>query len=54
MFVNVYALVIGLIGACWRLAVAERERAKGTRPVATLAWTRYLQPVPSWPGRADS
>jgi O-antigen ligase len=25
MFVNVYALMIGLIGACWRLAAAERE-----------------------------
>ena len=28
MFVNVYTLVIGLIGACSRLAVAEQERAR--------------------------
>ena len=27
MFVNVYALVIGLIGACWRLAAAGKESA---------------------------
>jgi O-Antigen ligase len=27
MFLNVYALVIGLSGACWRLARAERPRA---------------------------
>jgi O-antigen ligase len=26
MFVNLYALVIGLIGACWRLAAAEETR----------------------------
>jgi O-antigen ligase len=42
MFSNVYALVIGLIGACWRLAGSETApataRARG-RPVAT-----YLGP----------
>jgi O-antigen ligase len=27
MFANVYALVIGLIGACWRLAAADRASA---------------------------
>ena len=27
MFANVYALVIGLIGACWRLAAAGKESA---------------------------
>jgi O-antigen ligase/polysaccharide polymerase Wzy-like membrane protein len=31
MFVNVYALVIGMIGACWRLAKAEQE-AQGVVP----------------------
>jgi cell division protein FtsW (lipid II flippase) len=38
MFSNVYALVIGLIGACWRLAAVEATpataRARG-RPIAT-------------------
>jgi O-antigen ligase len=42
MFSNVYALVIGLIGACWRLAAAGRlpatigvrERPIGTHPKA--------------------
>lgn len=29
MFVNVYAIVIGLIGACWRLATREREAGLG-------------------------
>ncbi len=28
MFVNVYALVIGAIGACWRLAAVERENTR--------------------------
>lgn len=33
MFSNVYALVVGLIGACWRLAVAgERPRQPSTVP----------------------
>lgn len=35
MFVNVYALVIGLIGACWRLAAAERAHVTG--PLRTAA-----------------
>jgi hypothetical protein len=30
MFVNVYALVIGLIGACWRLASNEEMRKRGS------------------------
>jgi O-antigen ligase len=34
MFVNVYALVIGLIGACTRLATAEQRRAEGATPAA--------------------
>jgi len=38
MFVNVYALVIGLIGACWRLAAAER--AGMSRPLRTALSTR--------------
>jgi hypothetical protein len=33
MFFNVYALVIGLIGACWRLVAAERTTA-GRRSLA--------------------
>jgi O-antigen ligase len=36
MFVNVYALVIGLIGACTRLAMAERTRAEKVTPPAAL------------------
>jgi cell division protein FtsW (lipid II flippase) len=42
MFSNVYALVIGLIGACWRLAVvgttSATARARG-RPIATTLRT---------------
>ncbi len=38
MFVNLYALVIGLIGACWRLAAAEETR----------------RAAPLWPRRATS
>jgi O-Antigen ligase len=35
MFVNVYALVIGLIGACWRLGASERDRKRGSPRTVT-------------------
>ena len=35
MFVNVYALLIGLIGTCWRLAVAEGVPATSSLPSAS-------------------
>jgi hypothetical protein len=55
MFVNVYALVIGLVGACWRLAAAERAQARESTPAA-LAPQRMHFPGPAglWPRRADS
>jgi hypothetical protein len=56
MFVNVYALVIGLIGACSRLALAEREDARGTSPIAAPAPARIPFPRPTGfrPRSADS
>ena len=47
MFVNVYALVIGLIGACWRLAAAERQQESGPSRVARLATARtgFIRPA---------
>jgi len=56
MYVNVYALVIGLVGACWRLAAAEREPATGMTPTAALAPMRIDLRVPGWsrPRRAES
>jgi O-antigen ligase len=55
MFVNVYALVIGLIGACWRLAVAEEAPATGSlrTPAAISTLTEIRPPRPAWPGRAE-
>jgi hypothetical protein len=44
MFVNVYALVIGLTGACSRLAAAERERARKMIPTAALGPLRSAFP----------
>jgi O-Antigen ligase len=56
MFVNVYALVIGLIGACWRMAAAEgvpaTERLRIAPPVAGLF--DFRPAGPSWPRRAES
>jgi O-Antigen ligase len=40
MFSNVYALVIGLVGACWRLAAAER--APAAIPVRAGPPTKYI------------
>jgi hypothetical protein len=56
MFLNVYALVIGLIGACSRLALAERENARGTSPIAALAPVRipFHRPSGFRPRSADS
>ncbi len=55
MFANVYALVIGLAGACWRLAAAERERGRTTFPTAALAPRGIEFPQPRFrPGRAQS
>ena len=36
MFINVTALIIGLIGVCWRLAERERESRVRTGPFETL------------------
>jgi hypothetical protein len=47
MFVNVYALVIGLIGACSRLALAEREHARGMSPITAGAPLRISLPRPA-------
>jgi hypothetical protein len=56
MFVNVHAIVIGLVGACWRLAAVEPQPARALGPIATLAPTRFHLPQPagSWPWRAES
>jgi O-antigen ligase len=43
MFVNVYALVIGLVGACWRLAAAE-QHVTGMVPAAALRPARIESP----------
>jgi O-Antigen ligase len=55
MFVNVYALIIGLIGACWRLSAAEEARAteslRSAAVVSTL--TQIGPPRPAWPRRAE-
>jgi O-antigen ligase len=45
MFSNVYALVIGLIGACWRLAATGEQRATEQAPPG---------PVPSPKGRGPA
>lgn len=56
MVVNVYALVIGLIGACWRLAAAERQQESGPSRVARLAAARtgFIRPARSRVRRAGS
>jgi O-antigen ligase len=56
MVVNVYALVIGVTGACWRMAVAERERATGLLQTPSSASTRiqFRPPPPSRPRGAES
>jgi hypothetical protein len=56
MFVNVYALLIGLTGACWRLAAAERERARKLIPTAALAplLSEFPQAARFRPRRANS
>ena len=47
MFSNVHALVIGLIGACWRLAAASRAGARRARrgPIAT--YLEAAEPTPT-------
>jgi O-antigen ligase len=50
MFSNVYALVIGLIGACWRLAAVDTAPATARarrRPIATSV--RADEPPPTTP-----
>jgi hypothetical protein len=56
MVVNVYAFVIGLTGACWRIAAAQPEHARSPSPIAALARARagYLQRGGLRPGRAES
>jgi hypothetical protein len=41
MFVNVYAIVLGLTGACWRLAAAEPARIEPQPPVRF--WSRRAE-----------
>lgn len=38
MFLNVYALVVGLAGACWRLSAVERTRATQRHPGRRPRW----------------
>ena len=56
MFANVYALVIGLVGACSRLALAEREPATWPSQAGALKGMRI--PIPRFhalrPWRAES
>jgi hypothetical protein len=56
MFANVYALVIGLTGACARLAAAEREQLREPMPTAALATvhTEFPQLAGFRPRRAES
>jgi hypothetical protein len=56
MFVNVYALIIGLVGACYRLAAAERQHARSIKPTVTLAPTRFAFQPPGAlrPWRAET
>lgn len=56
MFVNVYALMIGLIGTCWRLATAESEQAARVFPIAAHSGPRfdYRQPARFGPRRVPS
>jgi hypothetical protein len=56
MFANVYALVIGLTGACVRFAAAEQAAARQTIPAAAPVPTRipFSQPAGFRPRRADS
>jgi O-antigen ligase len=56
MFVNVYALVIGLAGACWRLAAAELEDARSVIPATAFTPRRIELPLAArpWPRRAQS
>jgi hypothetical protein len=44
MFVNLYAVVIGLTGACWRLAMAE---STAPSPI------EFQLPGRSWPRRVE-
>jgi hypothetical protein len=55
MFVNVHAIVIGLVGACWRLAAHEPQSARAREPRAALAPRRFhlLQPTSFWSRRAE-
>jgi O-antigen ligase len=47
-FSNVYALVIGMIGACWRLAASGDARAPGeARTRSVIADVTGMKPVPS-------
>ena len=56
MFVNVYAILTGLAGACWCLVASERGHATGPRPSADLlpAHIDFPRPHRFWPGRAES
>jgi O-Antigen ligase len=47
MFTNVYALVIGLIGACWRLAAARQEPATVRARLRPIPAPRARDPLPA-------
>jgi hypothetical protein len=47
MFTNVYALVIGLIGACWRLAAAGKESASARVRPGPIPGPRAHHPIPA-------
>jgi hypothetical protein len=47
MFTNVYALVIGLIGACWRLAAARQEPATVRARLGPIPAPRARDPLPA-------
>ncbi len=47
MFANVYALVIGLIGGCWRLAAAGKESATARDRPGSIRGPRAHHPLPA-------
>jgi hypothetical protein len=46
MVVNVHAIVIGMVGVCWRLAAAEPQPARALGPLTALAPRRFDLPQP--------
>jgi hypothetical protein len=54
MFVNVHAIVIGLVGACWRLAAAGPQPARAVGPALAPRRFHLPQPAGFWSRRAES